>query len=118
MRGSSSLEIFLSYRHEEAATHARLLQEALHNRLPRAQVFIDKDFIKPGTDFSVAIRSKIRSCTVLVALIGSKWATLTDEEGHRRLDNPNDWVRFEVQAALERGVRVIPVLVNDAELPQ
>jgi len=42
--------------------------------------------------------------------IGRQWATLADEEGRRRLDDPDDYVRFEVQAALERGVRVIPVL--------
>jgi hypothetical protein len=51
---------------------------------------------------------------VLVTLIGRQWATLTDDEGHRRLNNPDDYVRFEVQAALERGVRVIPVLVDGA----
>jgi hypothetical protein len=51
---------------------------------------------------------------VLVALIGRQWATLTDEEGRLRLDKPDDYVRFEVQTALERGVRVIPVLVDGA----
>jgi hypothetical protein len=51
---------------------------------------------------------------VLVALIGRQWVTLADEEGNRRLDNPGDFVRFEVQTALEPGVRVIPVLVDGA----
>ena len=54
---------------------------------------------------------------MLVALIGRQWATLADEEGRRRLDNPDDWVRFEVSTALERGVRVIPVLVDGARPP-
>ena len=47
-----------------------------------------------------------------MALIGRQWATLADEQGRRRLDDPDDWVRFEIRAALERGVRVIPVLVD------
>jgi hypothetical protein len=55
---------------------------------------------------------------VLVALIGRQWTTVTDEQGHRRLDDPDDYVRFEVQAALERGVRVIPVLVDGAKPPR
>ena len=54
---------------------------------------------------------------MLVALIGRQWMTATDEEGHRRLDDPDDYVRSEVQAALERGVRVIPVLVDGAKPP-
>ena len=49
---------------------------------------------------------------MLLVLIGRQWATLADEDGHRRLDDPDDLVRFEVQSALERGVRVIPVLVD------
>jgi hypothetical protein len=52
--------------------------------------------------------------TVLVALIGRQWVTLADKKG-RRLDNPDDFVRFEVHTALERGVRVIPVLVDSAK---
>jgi hypothetical protein len=60
------------------------------------------------------IEEAVNSSAVLVALIGREWATLTDEDGGRRLNNPDDFVRFEVKAALERGVRVIPVLVDGA----
>jgi hypothetical protein len=91
-----------------------LLQFQLRERIPDARVFMDLDSIEPGLDFAKVIREAVDSCTVLVALIGRQWAALTDEEGRRRLDNPDDYVRFEVQAALERGVRVIPVLVDGA----
>jgi TIR domain len=110
----SSRAIFLSYRREDAAPYARLLQFQLRERIPDARVFMDLDSIEAGLDFAEVIREAVDSCTVLVALIGRQWATLTDEEGRRRLDNPDDYVRFEVQAALERGVRVIPVLVDGA----
>jgi hypothetical protein len=112
--GSSSGGIFLSYRREDAAPYARLLQYQLGERFPDARVFMDLDSIEAGLDFDEVIRDAVDSCAVLVALIGQQWATVADEEGRRRLDDPDDYVRFEVQTALKRGVRVIPVLVDDA----
>jgi S13-like protein/TIR domain-containing protein len=111
---SSSKGIFLSYRRKDVTPYARSLKVQLSERFPKARVFMDLDSIEPGLDFAEVIREAVDSCAVLVALIGSRWATLTDEEGRRRLDDPDDYVRFEVQTALERGVRVIPVLVDDA----
>jgi TIR domain len=106
--------IFLSYRREDAAPYARLLQYQLTERFPDTRVFMDLDSIEAGLDFAEVIAQAVGSCAVLVALIGRQWATMADEEGQRRLDDPDDYVRFEVQAALERGVRVIPVLVDGA----
>jgi hypothetical protein len=99
----SSRGIFLSYRRGDGAADALLLQSQLRERFPKVRVFMDLDSIEPGSDFVEVIRKALDSCTVLVALIGRQWATLTDEEGRRRLDNRDDFVRFEVQAALERG---------------
>ncbi len=113
MAGSSSGGIFLSYRREDAAPYARLLQYQLSERFPDARVFMDLDSIEAGLDFAEVIRDAVDSSAVLVALIGRQWATLADEQG-RRLDDPDDYVRFEVQTALKRGVRVIPVLVDNA----
>jgi TIR domain len=112
--GASSWGIFLSYRRQDAAPYACLLQVELRERIPDAPVFMDLDSIEAGADFAGVIGEAIGSCAVMVALIGRQWATLADEEGHRRLDNPDDYVRFEIQTALERGVRVIPVLVDGA----
>ena len=118
MPSLSSRGIFLSYRREDAAPYARLLQSQLSERIPDARVFMDVDSIEPGRDFAEVTREAVDSCAVLVALIGRQWATIADEEGRRRLDAPDDYVRFEVQTALERGVRVIPVLVDDARPPR
>jgi hypothetical protein len=107
-------EIFLSYRREDAAPYARLLQSQLKERFPAARIFLDLDSIEAGRDFAQVIREAIDSCAILVALIGRHWATITDGQGRRRLDDPYDYVRFEVQTALDRGVRVIPVLVDGA----
>jgi hypothetical protein len=70
--------------------------------------------LRRGWDFAEVITEAVDSSAVLVALIGRQWATLADEQGQRRLDDPDDLVRFEVQMALEQGVRVIPVLVDGA----
>ena len=114
MPGSSSQGIFLSYRREDAGPYARSLQRELSDRIPDARIFMDLDSIEPGLDFVEVIQGALDSCAVLVALIGRQWVTLTDEEGARRLDNPDDYVRFEVKTALEHGVRVIPVLLDGA----
>jgi hypothetical protein len=115
---SSSPGIFLSYRREDAAPYARLLQFQLRERFPGVQVFLDLDSIEAGLDFAEVIQEALDSCSVLVALIGRQWATLVDDRGIRRLENPDDLVRYEIQTALERAVRVIPVLVDGARAPQ
>jgi hypothetical protein len=114
MPGFSSRGIFISYRREDAAPYARLLKFQLDAHFPDTHVFMDLDSIEPGLDFAEVIREAMDSCAVLVALIGRQWAALADEQGHRRLDNPDDFVRFEIQTALEHGARVIPVLVDGA----
>jgi hypothetical protein len=113
MSGSSSQGIFLSYRRQDATADALLLQKKLHERIPNAHVFMDLESIDPGADFPERIRQAVDSSAVLVALIGPQWLTLAGQQGREE-----DYVRFEVQTALDRGVPVIPVLVNGAEPPQ
>jgi hypothetical protein len=115
---SGQAGIFISYRHTDALPHARLLQINLRERFPKAPVFMDLDSIEVGVDFAKVIGDAIKACGVMVVLIGPQWATLTNEEGRRRLDEPDDYVRFEVRTALRRGVRIIPVLVEGARPPR
>jgi hypothetical protein len=118
--GRSRPGVFVSYRREDAGAYARLLESQLKDRFSDARIFMDLDSIEAGLDFADVIQEAVNTCTVFLALIGPKWATLTDEQGVRRLDNPRDFVRFEVQAALKRGrdVRTIPVLVDGAQPPR
>jgi len=114
MPGAERRGVFLSYRRDDAGPYARSLQLQLSQRMPHARIFMDLDSIDPGLDFAEVIEAAVNSSAVLVALIGRQWATLTGEDGARRLDNPDDYVRFEVRTALEHGVRVIPVLIDGA----
>jgi hypothetical protein len=109
--------IFVSYRREETAWPARQLFDRLANRYGVDQVFKDVDSIDLGDDFVEAITRAVGSCDVLLALVGEGWLTITDVEGRRRLDDPDDFVRLEIEAALTRNVRVIPILVDAARLP-
>jgi hypothetical protein len=106
--------IFLSYRRDDTAASALLLHSKLSERFPAARIFMDLDSIRAGQDFAEVIQGALDSCVVLVALIGRQWATIADGHGRRRLDDPGDFVRSEVKTALQRGVRVIPVLVDGA----
>jgi hypothetical protein len=106
--------LFLSYRRNDAGAHARLLKVQFHAHLPDLEVFMDVDSIELGTDFQEAIEEGVNSCCALIALIGPKWLEICDEAGRRRLEDPGDYVRFEIRTALERGTRVIPVLVDGA----
>ena len=75
------------------------------------------DTIEPGVDFAEEIFRAVAACKVLLAIIGPTWLTAADERGRRRLDDPDDIVRLEIEAALARGVRVIPILVEGAVMP-
>ena len=110
--------IFISYRREETAYPAGWLFDRLADRYGEGQLFKDVDSIRLGDDFVDAVTRAVGSCDVLLALIGEEWLTITDEQGRRRLDDPGDWVRVEIEAALTRNVRVVPILVDGVRMPR
>jgi hypothetical protein len=75
------------------------------------------DDINPGEDFVRRLETALGDCAVLLAVIGRKWATAADSRGQRRLDDPQDYVRVEIATALQRDLRVVPVLVDGAPMP-
>jgi len=109
--------IFISYRRDDTAGHAGRLFDRLRERFGKDRVFMDVVGIEPGVDFAEVIEKAVGSCAVLLAVIGHEWASFTDQSGRRRLDDPNDFVRLEIASALNRDVRVIPVLVEGALMP-
>jgi TIR domain len=113
-----SPNIFVGYRRGDGAGWAGRLHADLRARLGRdSQIFMDVDGIPPGEDFRAYIDHAIAQCDAFVAMIGPNWLDARDERGRRRLDDPRDFVRLEITAALNRNIRVIPVLVGGARLP-
>jgi hypothetical protein len=115
--GKAQGRIFISYRRQETAYPAGWLYDRLAGRLGEGQIFKDVDSIHPGDDFVEVITAAVAECDVLLALIGDRWLTITGEDGKPRIEDPEDFVRLEIEAALARDVLVIPVLVDGAEMP-
>ena len=111
-------QIFISYRREESRWSARSLYSRLCRDFDPKQIFMDIDAIALGQDFVEAIETTVAKCNVLIAVVGNNWLTSEDDQGNRRLDSPEDFVRTEIGAALKRKIRVIPVLVNGALMPR
>ena len=110
--------IFISYRRDDAAGDAGRLADHLHKRFGPERVFLDIETIEPGTDFVQVLHRSLKETAAVLVVIGRRWADITNAAGVRRLDDPADFVRQEVEAALGRGVPVVPVLVQGAALPR
>jgi TIR domain-containing protein len=104
--------IFISYRREDSDVAAGRLADDLSEIFGPGAVFRDIDRLKPGEDYVKALKDVLASCVALVAVIGPRWLTITDDKGNRRLADPNDWVRAEIRTALDRGIPVIPILLS------
>lgn len=109
--------VFLSYRRDDTMGYAGRLADALEARFGQGAVFHDVETVAPGRDFTAAIEEGIARCAVFLVLIGDTWLTAVDGEGRRRLEDPHDYVRLEVRAALRRGLPILPVLVEGARMP-
>lgn len=110
--------IFISYRRQDSQSAAGRLADHLRDHLPAVRIFRDVETIEPGVDFVEAIDRALRSCGVLLAVIGPRWLNVVDAAGRRRLDEADDFIRLEIVSALGNSkVRVIPVLVEGAEMP-
>ena len=112
------MSIFISYRRNDSSGYAGRLFDDLAQRFGREQVFTDIETLEPGVDFVEGIDQAIKLVGAVIVLIGPSWTKATDSSGHRRLDNPHDFIRLEITAAIKRGVQVIPVLVHGAVMPQ
>ena len=110
--------IFISYRRADSAGYAGRIYDRLADHFGEDAIFMDVDMIEGGLDFVKVLEDATQSCDVLIALIGRQWLNIKDTEGKRRLDNPEDFVRIEIATALNRDIRVIPVLVDGIEMPR
>jgi len=117
-RAEGVIRIFISYRRDDASANAGRLCDWLQRQFKPDNVFLDVDTIAPGDDFPKVLRETLAKTDVLVAVVGKAWATICDAAGRRRIANADDFVALEVATALERGIKVIPVLVGGASMPK
>ncbi|HSB70729.1 MAG TPA: CHASE2 domain-containing protein [Candidatus Methylomirabilis sp.] len=110
--------IFISYRRDDSIANAGRLFDWLSRQFGRERVFLDTEKIASGDRFAGVLEERLGATDVLLAVIGPKWLTIADGTGRRRIDDPADFVVFEVATALARGIRVIPVLVGGARIPK
>ena len=109
--------VFISYRRADSEDVTGRIYDELVKSFDRSDVFMDVDSIPDGEDFVKIIRDQVRQCQVMVVIIGPNWAGRLANQKKRRLDDPNDFVRLEAEAALQRGMPIIPLLVSRADMP-
>src|SRR5436305_5504247 len=109
--------IAISYRRQDSSPVAGRLYDRLQAEFGKGSVFMDFDSIPYGVDFREHIKQTLGRAKVVVAIIGPEW-TGGKELANRRIDDPTDFVRLEVASALESGIPIIPVLINNTPMPE
>jgi hypothetical protein len=111
-------KVFLCYRRDDSAAFTGRVQDRVEQEFGRDLLFMDVDAIPLGVNFVTALHEAVAECEVLLAVIGPNWVEARDDTGARRLDDPNDFVRIEIGAALQRSIPVIPILLDGAKVPK
>jgi len=110
-------QVFFNYRRSDSQGTAGRLADALSRHFGPSRVFMDVGDIAPGTDFTQVLEDAVASAAVMLVVIGPRWLESAAGDGRKRLDNPDDFVRVEIESALNHGLPMIPVLVDGAEFP-
>lgn len=111
-------KIFINYRRGDDPGHTGRLFDTLAQSFPPERLFMDVERIRPGVDFVDLLQKQVSECSVMLTVIGQHWLNAADDQGQRRLDDPNDFVRIEIESAFKLHKRIIPVLVNDSRMPK
>jgi hypothetical protein len=109
--------IFISYRRADTSGYVIAIYNELLKSYSAEQLFRDLNTIDYGADFVETIQAAVWACDVQLVIIGPQWLSVSDKDGTRRLDDPHDFVRLEIESALERDIAIIPVLVGGAVMP-
>jgi hypothetical protein len=108
--------VFISYRRIDTGQIAGRVAERLEMVFGRDNIFLDVDRLLPGVEFPNALSQTLANCDVLVVLVGDRWLE-SSTGGRPRLFSEGDWVRLEIEAALKRGIPIIPLLINPVSMP-
>lgn len=110
--------IFVSYRTDDSVHAVMAISDRLMRHFGSSSVFRDQDSIALGARYPDRIRGALRRSDVVLAVIGRHWLNAEAEGGRRRIDDDRDWVRWELRTAFRQRIPVIPVLLDDARLPE
>lgn len=110
--GTPTWELFIAYRRADAPGHAGRIGERLIRYFGPGQVFKDVESLSPGQDFVDVVREMLQRAFCMVVIIGPGWAA------DQRIHDPDDLHREEIRTALERGIHIVPVLMNGATMPR
>lgn len=113
----SQKRIFISYRRSDSAGHAGRLHDYLRNYFGTQRIFFDVDTISVGENFAQKINTELDNSDAVLVLIANQWLDCRGADGNRRLDDPKDYVRLEVETALDKNITVIPLLLQGAQMP-
>src|SRR5262245_12452370 len=110
--------IFISYRRADSQAITGRIYDRLVAAFGKENIFKDVDRIPPGSTFAEVLETELNKCNVMLVIIGRLWVSIQSEAGQKRLEDPEDFVRVEVEKGLQRGdMLVVPVLVDDAPVP-
>jgi len=109
--------VFISYRRDDTQFAADHIGDRLKMYFGSDSIYLDVDKNRGGTNFVNTLTSAVQNCSVLVVVIDPRWVGGTDGTP-RRLDDPDDWVRFELETAIERGIPIVPILIRGAIVPR
>lgn len=98
--------VFVSYRRDGGSWFVRNFEKSLRRYLHPTRVFVD-DAIRSGEQWRKRLDAELEHCSALLALIGPGWERWNDE----------DILAWEVARALRRNVLVIPILFDEAKVP-
>src|SRR5882724_5215294 len=110
--------IFISYRRADVSADAGRICDHLRRHFGTSRVFFDIDEISPSEDFVDLLEKRLSTCDILVVIIGSRWLSVTDENGRPRLDAESDFVHIEIATALQKKIAIFPILIGDARMPR
>ncbi|MBT9311082.1 4a-hydroxytetrahydrobiopterin dehydratase [Leptothoe kymatousa] len=112
-----SEQIFISYRRADSTSEAGRLYSSITKELQGGTVFMDTAAIDVGTEWAQELEDALTAAQIVLVVIGPDWLRISDEWGMRRIDQPQDWVRREIERALTTDKKLLPVLVKGAKLP-
>lgn len=110
-------QIFICYRRDDTAAVAGRIFDRLSQKFGKSAIFKDVDSIPLGVNFKHHLDSVVKQCDVVLVLVGEKWLDGTKGIEERRINKPRDFVRIEIESALRRDIPVIPLLIENTEMP-